>query len=101
MLKRRYGTSLSRAARIEEDVNPSAYLVNLTDCMLVLLLGAVVALIAYFNVDLTQPTEPEDEIIGVQVNMDENNDGIIDDEFSRRGSVYYDNQTGEFYYVSE
>ena len=101
MLRRRYGTSLSRPAQVEEDINPSAYLVNLTDCMLVLLLGAVVALIAYFNVDLTQPTEPEDEIVGVQVNMDKNDDGAIDDSYKRRGSVYYDAESGEYYYVSE
>lgn len=101
MIKRRYGTSLGRAAQFDEDVNPSEYLVNLTDCMLVLLLGAVIALIAYYNVDLNQETKPEDEIVGIQVNMDDNADGAIDDRYSRRGTVYFDDATGEYYFVNE
>ena len=101
MLRRRYGTSLARAVRIEEDVDPNSALVNLSDCMLVLLLGVIVALIAYYNVDLTKETEPEEEIVGIQVNLDKNNDGAIDDAYQRRGSVYYDDSTGEYYFVSE
>ncbi len=101
MLRRRYGTSLARAVRVEEDVDPSSSLVNLTDCMLVLLLGMIVALVAYYNVDLTKQYEPEEEIVGIQVNMDKNEDGIIDDAYQRRGTVYYDDTTGEYYFVSE
>lgn len=101
MIKRRFGTSLSRAVRAEEDVDPNAYLANLTDCMLVLLLGVIVALIAYYNVDLTQTVEPEDEIVGIKVNMDQNDDGVIDDSYLKRGSVYYDVTTGEYYFVTE
>lgn len=86
---------------MEEDVDPSSALVNLSDCMLVLLLGVIVALIAYYNIDLTKETEPEEEIVGIQVNLDANNDGIIDDAYQRRGSVYYDDATGEYYFVTE
>jgi len=101
MLRRRYGTSLSREVVIEEDINPSAYIANIADCMLVLLLGVIVALIAYYNVDLTEAA-PEDEIVGVEVNLDQNKDGLIDDNFQeQRGSVYYDKDTGEYYYVSD
>ena len=101
MLRRRYGVSLARSTHETEDVNPNSYLVNVADCMLVLLLGVIVALIAYYNVDLSQAPEPKDEIVGVQVNMDSNDDGAVDSNYERRGSVYYDDATGEYYFVSE
>ena len=77
MLRRRYGVSLQRPAQPDEDVNPNEYIVNIADCMLVLLLGMVVALISYYNVDLTQSSASNDEIIGIEVNMDENGDAVV------------------------
>ena len=100
MIRRRHGVSLSRTAPPEEDVNPNAYIGNIADCMLVLLLGMVVALISYYNIDLTRTTDPDD-IVGVQVSMDENKDGLIDGGYQKRGSVYYDERTGDYYYVKE
>lgn len=99
MLRRRHGVSLSRNSVETEDVNPNSYIVNLSDCMLVLMLGLIVALISYYNIDLTQT--PAEEIIGIEVNMDENQDGIIDDGYEKRGSVYYDSSSGEYYFVNE
>lgn len=101
MIRRRHGVSLSRASRVQEDVNPNEYLVNIADCMLVLLLGTIVALISYYNVDLTQSGASSEEIIGVQVDMDENQDGIIDAGYQRSGTVYYDSESGSYYFVSE
>lgn len=100
MIRRRHGVSLSRAAKVEEDVNPNAYIVNIADCMLVLLLGTLVALISYYNVDLTQTTE-EEEIIGIEVNLDANQDGVIDSGYQKQGSVYYDSSSGNYYFVDE
>lgn len=80
--------------------DPNAFMANMADCMLVLLLGTIIALISYYNVDLTQVQDP-DEIIGVEINMDEDDDGIIDDSYKRRGTVYYDEASGSFYYVKE
>ena len=99
MIRRRHGVSLSRAVQVEEDINPNAYIVNIADCMLVLLLGMVMALITYYNIDLTQ-TKPE-EIIGIQVNMDENQDGDVDSSYQRSGTVYYDSATDSYYFVNE
>ena len=101
MIRRRHGISLSRQAQAEEDVNPNAYVVNIADCMLVLLLGMIVALIQYYNIDLTQVPEPEEEIIGIEVNLDENDDGIVDAGYQRRGTVYYDEESGSYYFVNE
>ena len=101
MIRRRYGVSLEREVQTEEEVNPNEYMVNIADCMLVLLLGMIVALISYYNVDLTKPPEPEDEIIGIKVNMDENQDGVVDSGYERRGEVYYDEANGSYYFVKE
>lgn len=98
MIKRRYGTSLQRSAEPDEDVNPNAYITNIADCMLVLVLGLLVALITKYNVDLQQA--PVDEMTGIQVNMDQNSDGVIDDTYEQRGSVYYDKESGNYYLLT-
>ena len=101
MIRRRYGVSLQRPTQSDEDVNPNEYIVNIADCMLVLLLGMIVALISYYNVDLTQSSGSSDEIIGIEVNRDKNDDNIIDEGYKRHGEVYYDEATGNYYFVSD
>ena len=101
MIRRHYGASLSRATRVEEDINPNEYVANIADCMLVLLLGVIVALISYYNVDLTQSSSSSEEIMGVQVNLDENADGVFDPGYQRQGTVYYDEESGSYYFVNE
>ena len=103
MIRRRHGVSLSRAATAPEDVNPNAYLTNIADCMMVLVLGFLVAIVARYGLDLQEPTEVEEEekITGIEVNLDENGDGVIDDGYSERGTVDYDEETGLYYLVQE
>lgn len=98
MIRRRHGRSLRGNAAPSEDVNPNAYITNIADCMLVLVLGLLVALISYYQIDL-QRQEKEDDIIGIEVNMDANSDGVIDDNYEQAGSVYYDSETGQYYLV--
>ena len=98
MIKRRYGTSLARTAQASEDVNPNAYITNIADCMLVLVLGLLVALVTKYNVDLQRSP---DDLIGVQVDMDQNKDGAIDDTYEERGSVYYDKESGNYYLLTD
>ena len=98
MIKRRYGTSLARPKAAGEDVNPNAYITSIADCMLVLVLGLLVALIARYNVDLQQAPEDRD-VIGIEVNLDGDGDGVIDDGYEKRGSVYYDKESGTYYLV--
>jgi hypothetical protein len=100
MIRRRYGVSLARVRRVEEDVDPNAYPTNIADCMLVLMLGAVVALITYYNVDLSAQQEDR-ETVGIEVNMDANEDGVIDDQYEESGRVYYDSSTGNYYFVAD
>ena len=101
-MRRRYSRSLMRTGtEAGEDVNPNAYITNVGDCMLVLVLGLLVALIARFNINLQEIPEEKPEIVGIEVNMDENEDGVIDDGYAKRGSVYYDEESGNYYFVSE
>ena len=101
MIRRRNSVSLSRSRATEEDVNPNAYMTNIADCMLVLLLGTVVALISYYGVDLSAEAEDESETVGVEVNMDADQNGEIDDQYEESGRVYYDSSTGNYYFVPD
>ena len=105
MIRRRHGHSLSRAQGGAEDmVDPNSYITNIADCMLVLVLGLLVALVSRYGVDLQNPDQSQDKVpdmTGVEVDMDENQDGVIDDRFAAGGTVYYDTVTGNYYYVSE
>lgn len=103
MIRRRYGTSLSRAVTQEEEVNPNAYLTNIADCMMVLVLGFLVAIVARYGLDLQAPVEEEEEdkITGIEVNLDQNGDGTIDDDYKQTGTVYYDEKTGLYYLVQD
>ena len=99
MIKRRHGVSLHRATdAVEEDVNPNSYLTNLADCMLVMTVGLLVALVTRYGVDLQKVDEP---ITGAEVVMDADEDGVIDDEYEETGKVYRDSETGKYYVVQE
>ena len=106
MIRRRYGTSFSRARQYEEDINPNEYVANIADCMLVLLLGVIVALVSYYNVDLAQSTETLEDNIGVKlegaetIQLDEDGDGAVDGNYEQRGgagTLYYDEATDTYY----
>lgn len=97
-MRRRHTRSLIGDYSAEEDVNPNSYITNIADCMLVLVLGFLVALITRYNIDLNK-VNPED-IIGVEIAMDADQDGKVDENYERRGSVYYDKESGNFYYVA-
>lgn len=85
-----------------EDVNPSAYIVNLADCMLVLACGFMVALISYWNIDVT----PAQELDGEQ--LEEVDPETMPEDVTEGGSyyieagkVYQDPNTGQLYMVQE
>ena len=99
MIKRRYSTGLVRlTGEVDEDVNPNSYLTNLADCMLVVAVGLLVALVTHYNVDLQKP---EDQITGIEVSMDKDDDGEVDKEFEQTGTVYRDPETGKYYLVQD
>lgn len=97
MIRRKHSTSLVRQTGVvEEDVNPNSSLTNLADCMLVMVVGLLVALVTHYNVDLQKP---EDQITGIEMNMDEDGDGEIDKQYEQTGTVYRDPETGKYYMV--
>ena len=100
MIRRKHSLSLRREVReVEEDVNPNSYLTNLADCMLVMSVGLLVAIVARYNVDLQ--AEQKDDILGIEVSMDADGDGEIDDGYKQAGTVYRDEATGKYYLVQE
>lgn len=105
MIRRRHSVSLSRAQGAEvEDVNPNEFISNIADCMLVLVLGLLVALVARFGLDLTalaEETREGRDLIGVEVDLDANSDGEIDNSYEKAGEVYYDSETGNYYLLTE
>lgn len=91
-----------RHSDVGEDVNPSAYIVNLADCMLVLACGFLVAVISAFDMDLgnleqvdaTQMEEVDQEAVTPE--QIENGGGYV-----AAGTVYMDPKTGVTYWVKE
>ncbi len=88
---------------VGEDVNPSAYIVNLADCMLVLACGVIVSLVAAWNIDLpSTATESLDES-----QMEEVSPETLDEDafsgggtaYSEMGKAYQDPSTGTVYIV--
>ncbi len=84
-----------------EDVNPSAYIVNLADCMLVLACGFMVAMMAKWNIN------PQVEQLD-QSSMEEITPSVAPEDITSAGSgyieagkVYIDPQTGEYYMIKK
>ncbi len=97
MIRRKSSRLSGRTSKVvDEDVNPNSYLTNLSDCMLVMAVGLLVALVSHYGVDLQKS---EQTITGTEVVMDVNQDGRIDNNFQEAGSVYYDSSTGNYYMV--
>lgn len=84
-----------------EDVNPSAYIVNLADCMLVLACGFMVAMMAKWNINM--PVEEVDSS-----SMEEVAPSVAPEDLSAAGSgyveagkVYIDPETGTYYIIKK
>ena len=89
-----------------EDLNPMNYISNLSDVMLVLAVGIMVALILHWNVQLETPDSAaqqngtdqqsiqftEDELEGQQE---------LPEDMTHMGEVYYDEESGTYYIVEE
>ena len=102
-----------------EDVNPMNYLSNLSDVMLILAVGIMLALVVHWNVDITASGDQSQGSTGengsVLVDKDkaltmtdeelarlEEQGGVTggdSDSMEKRGEVYYDTETGTYYIV--
>ena len=97
------GSRYRGSADVGEDINPSAYIVNLADCMLVLACGFLVALISFYNIDVMPATElTEDEL--EQVEPEQMPEDLLaggGSYFVEAGKVYRDPSTGVLYMVEQ
>lgn len=89
----------SSSRRIGEDVNPNAYVVNLVDCMLVLAVAFLVALIGYWNVDLNVTDLSGKDLQQVDPQTLESQASGNGSYYVEAGKVYQDPQTGQLYMV--
>ena len=103
-----------------EDVNPMNYLSNLSDVMLILAVGIMLALVVHWNVDITASGGQ------AQGNTGENGSVLVDkdhavtmtdeelarlqeqsgvtgggESLEKRGEEYYDAETGTYYIVRD
>jgi hypothetical protein len=88
-----------RRARHADEVNPMDGLFNLADVMLVFSCGLIIALIAAWNLDVSDrlnlPTEVE--------SLGENTQETIQnpDALEEMGTVYMDPETGKYYILND
>ena len=83
-MARNFRSSRFRGTRnIGEDVNPSAYIVNLADCMLVLACGFLVAMISFWQIDLSpNMTKLEGE------QLEQIDPEVLPQDITQEGSYY-------------
>lgn len=89
-------------ADMGEDVNPSAYIVNMVDCMLVLACGFLVMLMLHWNIATTTMDEV-DESSMEEVDPEQMPEGVTSggSYYIDAGKVYQDSNTGKLYLVQE
>lgn len=87
-----------------EDINPSSYLANLSDCMLVLACGLMVALVVAGAAKLPATTEVEQASEMQEIDNVEDITGDDDGSgsgYTELGKVYQDPDTGKMYMIRQ
>ena len=107
MKKRKSGRFGGCASFEEETVNPMDGLSNLADVMLVFACGLMLALITYWNVDVSGVSGSIDVVEqGQEITEDvsgfgeQKTDGESESLFEEYGTVYRDASTGKLYMVT-
>ena len=99
------GSLTSNAYTEVEDADPRVGLVNLADVMLVFACGLMLALVTYWNLDISAMTEvvqadEMQEVSGIEDLEDQMNGGG-GNSFTQLGMVYEDPTTGKMYMLKE
>lgn len=98
----------------EEEINPMNYMSNLSDAMLVLAVGIMLALVAAWNVDITMvqaeaefreqqnAVELSEDVDSLHTSSDKTEDSVSVEDFglTEYGKVYVD-EDGNFYVIEE
>ena len=87
----------------QEDINPLSSLSNLSDVMLVLAVGMMLALVLHFNVPISsgETTEPQQESAVEFTDDDLEQAETLPENLEKAGEVYYDPDTGTYYILDE
>jgi hypothetical protein len=87
----------------EPDVDPRVGLVNLADVMLVFACGLMLALVAYWNLDISNMSElvQSEEVTEVRDVEDITESAGTGGGFVELGKVYQDPMTGKYYMLQE
>ena len=83
-----------------EDVNPLNSLANLSDVMLILAVGIMLALILHWNVEIETTdveNQAEDAITFSDDDLKSKED--MPENMEKKGAVYYDAESGTYYIV--
>jgi len=96
----------------DDDVNPMEGLSNLSDAMLILAVGIMIALILHWNVDWSGASENASNQNGI--NLDNaiefdasdmenisSNETVSGDDMTQLGIVYYDESTDSYYIIED
>lgn len=98
----------------EEEINPMNYMSNLSDAMLVLAVGIMLALVAAWNVDITMvqaeaefreqqnAVELSEDVDSLHTSSDKTEDSVSVEDFglTEYGKVYVD-EDGNFYVIED
>ena len=90
-----------RSNYAEEDLNPMNYVSNLSDVMLILAVGIMLALILHWKVEIKNDQQAKETKTEQAVSFsDDDLQGTEDmpDDAQQMGNVYYDSATGKYYY---
>lgn len=98
---RNSGLRRYRKSAGEESANPMDGIANMSDVMLVLACGLMMAIIMFWNVDLkaTVKTVEEQEITDSEKVQMIDDEGNVKGEYESKGRVYEDPETGKLYMV--
>ena len=113
MLRRNAGGLRRNRRSQEEDVNPMTYMANLSDAMLVLAVGIMLALVISWNVQISSNGKVTANKSSTEVSADDasaqfkENDMKETDEkdlkdsskLEKAGEVYYDSASGTYYII--
>ena len=88
-----------RRARHVEDMNPMDGIANLADVMLVFACGILIALIAAWNLDVTDKMNVPTEVQSLGKDTEQTLQNP--DDLKAMGTVYMDPATGKYYIIDD
>ena len=95
-----------RMQREEAEVNPLDGVANLSDAMLILAVGIMLALILNWNVDISavrgdSSADTEEALTFTEEDISESEALEGEGELEKLGAVYYDPASGTYYIIEE